>query len=236
MATRYKAHHGFTLVELLVVMAVVSILASLLLPTLRAAQKAARTAVCQSNLKQIGVGFRLYANDGEERLPPGGTPLSWDWDIAIMYDEKLEKYTGRTIWKCPSMPIDVPGIITGQNRGYGYNNTFIYYDDPGLPNPPNNPAWPVKSWKDPFPIWKIKKPSRTIVIGDRNLACYFGIWQGADLTAVWNDSNPTHPESQTQTARRHDGRTGYLLVDGHTMLMDPRFTVKPGDDSWWDTK
>jgi len=54
---------GFTLVELLVVIAVIAILASLLLPALSRAKQSADNAVCQSNLRQQGIGLTIYVGD-----------------------------------------------------------------------------------------------------------------------------------------------------------------------------
>jgi prepilin-type N-terminal cleavage/methylation domain-containing protein/prepilin-type processing-associated H-X9-DG protein len=60
---------GFTLVELLVVTAILALLAAILLPALAHARTQARTAVCASNLRQLGMAFALYAQDADERLP-----------------------------------------------------------------------------------------------------------------------------------------------------------------------
>ena len=71
--TRTRA---FTLIELLVVIAIIAILAALLLPALAGAKKKGKGAECISDLKQIGIGLRLWANDNGEKFP-------WAVDVAL---------------------------------------------------------------------------------------------------------------------------------------------------------
>ena len=61
--------NGFTLIELLVVIAIIAILAAMLFPAFSRARENARRASCQSNLKQLGIGFAMYTQDYDEKMP-----------------------------------------------------------------------------------------------------------------------------------------------------------------------
>lgn len=76
---------GFTLVELLVVISIITILAGLLLPALGKAIDAARDITCKNNQKQIALAAMMYADENSGVLRPGhlgdqDTPAKWDWD------------------------------------------------------------------------------------------------------------------------------------------------------------
>ena len=75
---RARQRAGFTLIELLVVIAIIAILAAMLLPSLAAAKEKSKRITCINNLKQVGLGFMLYTDVNEGRVPSaityGSTP------------------------------------------------------------------------------------------------------------------------------------------------------------------
>ena len=98
-----RSGFGFTLIELLVVIAIIAILAAILFPVFAKAREKARTAACQSNIKQILLGIKMYVEDYDGRFPgaryrPPGEP-QYTWRKVIFPYVKNEQ-----IFICPSNP------------------------------------------------------------------------------------------------------------------------------------
>lgn len=74
--SKSEGYRAFTLIELLVVIAIIALLVSLLLPALGSAREASRAVKCVSQLRQIGLGVHMYANDYKSWTPPNYESIS----------------------------------------------------------------------------------------------------------------------------------------------------------------
>ena len=109
---------GFTLLELLLVIALIAVLAGLLIPVLGRAKATVRSIACRNNLKQWGLATALFAADNEDYLPkdgtPNGTSIEAGWYVDLPRELGLPVYRamswrtnaaidpGRSIWICPA--------------------------------------------------------------------------------------------------------------------------------------
>jgi len=97
---------AFTLIELLVVIAIIAVLAALLLPALGKAKQKAWSVSCNSNLRQIGVGLTMFADDNGGRFPKSGGSIPWnrtDPDAPTNgWMQQVYAHVGNTnVYHCP---------------------------------------------------------------------------------------------------------------------------------------
>ena len=115
---------GFTLIELLVVIAIIALLMAILMPALSRVKKQAKTVVCQSNLKQWGIIWSMYADDHDGFLSDGvfpGKPVGWGERSQWIYALAPYGDTKGKIRFCP-IATKVPGEAV-QSKGMPYPST-----------------------------------------------------------------------------------------------------------------
>jgi len=139
MANQYRTQSlpanraAFTLVEVLVLIAIIALLSGILLPSLRAARVAANRTACQANLKQLALAWQMYLNDHDGRfyqgvnanLDYGGWKGEQGWtprplnEYVNLPTEAPDSPSGARIFRCPSDRGGVPGTTLSAYRRFG---------------------------------------------------------------------------------------------------------------------
>jgi prepilin-type N-terminal cleavage/methylation domain-containing protein/prepilin-type processing-associated H-X9-DG protein len=226
---------GFTLIELLVVIAIIAILAAILFPVFAQARAKARSAVCLSNTKQMGLAFTMYAQDYDETtcplaiwglapykvMPPDANGIVWyDPNYARFWLQLLQPYTKNySVFKCPDAPGAEPaGSLMNLNYG---GNVYAFGE------------LDAKGGNRVVTLAQIPRPADTLAIVD--CGRYYNYWpyvvRGA--TDKWYIPNDPRPECQKEPwcARdhRHQGGVMVAFADGHTRWMNSGVVVTNGD-------
>ena len=195
----HSMSQSFTLIEVLVVVAIIGILASLLLPVLGKARKKAQQAVCKSQLKQLYSAKYMFTDDNEGKLAASrggaGHRQAWFWSVApylkIAREEgggklRLSMSTSTGVLKCPSNEID--GRYGTQHYWTGYAYPIyagVLSQGPGI--------------YEQVQIGSISSPVDAMLLGERN-SYYF---------------NPSGRRWEFNFGYYHLGRYNRLFADGH---------------------
>jgi len=221
---------AFTLIELLVVIAIIAILAAILFPVFARARENARKAACMSNLKQIGIGVMMYAQDYDESYPVGSmnyVAANPDWfgnttpATARWYTVIFPYVKNKQVFVCPTA-----GDGIGFSGGYGWNirgtgSGSATYNGFGY----NAVAsWGTPSGSGPVRLAEVDEPSTTILITDPASNGYAsnGIYAiGYSSLGYMPVLHGGQVGPFTTTSSVAPGGGGnYLFADGHVKFMN----------------
>ncbi len=242
---------GFTLIELLVVISIISLLVSILLPSLSTARELARGVVCLTNVKRLAIAGQFYLTENREIFPPvrmkynsdgstfvnqyGRTKPRWQWFLdqgvgpainPAPYGEPFGDSETRTMtndyFKCPSLRGEYEQDI--RNGAYGYN--YQYLGDSRSVDSGRYTNFPVRQSE-------ITAPAQTVFIGDsRGGDSEHGkhsytldppkLAASKGVVKFGPTAGKDGPIGHSPLEARHAGKGNVSFVDGHAASMSLR--------------
>jgi len=220
---------GFTITELLVVMAIIGVLAAIVFPVVIKTKESARTTECLSNMRQLGTGLSLYLGNYSDRFPsavPWGSKIYWKQPYQgsqktiqeLLYPyvrngmhlEKDGLYTRPGVFGCPSdvgVPTGKPVNCVPPNQPiWKYTGcSYEYYAA-------NQVDWQIKDTERPKD-WTGLSPEVVSSHGVKRIGAPFNSILSTTRKAVMGDTWYWHMGDQVP-----DGRLAYrntLFADGH---------------------
>ncbi len=125
-----KHSKSFTLIEMLIVIAIIGVLAVLLIPALSTARQRANAAKCGSNLRQIGIAVRSYLTDHNNRFPPilktQWDTLGFGWISETYYLSYLND--AYTVFRCPGQKTDLGALLGAKFKFPSKPSQFVTYE------------------------------------------------------------------------------------------------------------
>jgi prepilin-type N-terminal cleavage/methylation domain-containing protein/prepilin-type processing-associated H-X9-DG protein len=230
---------GFTLIELLVVIAIIAILAAILMPVFAQAREKARTASCQSNLKQIMTAIHMYMQDYDEQVMASGWLQIGTTGNWATWMEMVNPYIkNEQVFKCPSAPKSPGeyGLAASINRvasdycwpfwiPYNYWNWFGVTMFGGYPIHPNSPYRSPNPWAFNAGPLQSDKPSEAAMIVEGYMATYypstantnliFGSAATTGFCLAIGQSPTTQFDPQGRRCFRHNEGHNVGFADGH---------------------
>lgn len=210
-----RTRSGFTLIELLVVIAIIAILAAILFPVFARARENARRSSCQSNLKQMGLGFMQYTQDYDERYPGFA-----GWGGAGGWIPMVNPYIKSTdVLRCPS-------VKTTDTTTYGLNSFTGCAPVSGYVNPGAVIRGGTNCQGSGLLLSAVGLPAQTILVyeGTNAYNPTTGAWNvynnGADFTGVGCPSGAAFQacywgEDMPAARSRHLLGENFAFCDGH---------------------
>ncbi len=201
-------HKAFTLIELLVVIAIIALLMAILMPALQRVKKQAKGVVCKSNLRQIGTGANLYAEEYDLFVPRGasGTKAWYQFFMPFLAQKVVDNdYRNVDIYRCPSYP-DKEQTVCYVVNGWEFESKT---DMVG------------KEILRPSKLSDCIHPAQTIYLADNE----DGPWRyiirkadddGATRCDIWSPAHlpPSEGDRRVAQARHRDG-CNVLFLDWH---------------------